>query len=146
MLDWNAILLYKGPSETENLITKKNLLKIQEYENHISEMENWKDLCKAASVESSKCSPEESFVSGLSFLKMFGIDDLEAATEDEIQTAWQRFVSNPALFANFKLLFTPKEQFIGTGKVTYMRSFLNFGAPLEINGERYNDATDRTAE
>ena len=30
--------------------------------------------------------------------------------------------------------------------MTYMRSFLNFGAPLEINGVRYNDATDRTDE
>lgn len=28
MLDWNAILLYKGPSENEHLISKKYLLKI----------------------------------------------------------------------------------------------------------------------
>jgi hypothetical protein len=27
-----------------------------------------------------------------------------------------------------------------------MRSLLNFGAPLEIEGVRYNDATDRTLE
>ena len=109
-------------------------------------MENWNDLCKAATVENTECSTTESFVSGLSFLKMFGIDDLEAATESEIQIAWQRFISNPTLFNNLKLLYTPKEQFIGTGNVTYMRSFLNFGAPLEINGVRYNDATDRTDE
>ena len=88
MLDWNAILLYKGETETENLISKKYLLKIQEYENYIGEMENWTDLCKAATVENSECSPTESFVSGLSFLKIFGIDDLEAATEQDIQTAW----------------------------------------------------------
>lgn len=88
MGDWNAILLYKGPTQTENLVSKKYLLKIQDYENHITEMENWSKLCKAASVESSKCSPTESFISSLSFLKMFGIDDLEAATEQEIQIAW----------------------------------------------------------
>lgn len=51
-------------------------------------MENWNDLCKAATVENTECSTTESFVSGLSFLKMFGIDDLEAATESEIQIAW----------------------------------------------------------
>jgi hypothetical protein len=47
-------------------------------------MENWSKLCKAASQENSECSPEESFISGLTFLKLDGINDLEAATEQEI--------------------------------------------------------------
>lgn len=50
------------------------------------------------------------------------------------------------IFPSLKLLYTPKELFIGTGKVLFMRSFLNFGAPLEIDGVRYNDAADRTLD
>jgi hypothetical protein len=72
-------------------------------------MENWSKLCKAASQENSECSPQESFISGLTFLKLQGIDNLEAATEQEIQTAWHMFVSNQEMFDNFQFLYTPKD-------------------------------------
>ena len=44
------------------------------------------------------------------------------------------------------MLYTPKDKFLGEGKLLFMRSFLNFGAPLEIDGVRYNDASDRVEE
>ena len=35
---------------------------------------------------------------------------------------------------------------MGTGKVFFIRSFIYFGAPLDIDGIRYNDVTDRNTE
>ena len=107
MLDWNAILLYMAPSD-KDLINKEYLLTIQKYEEHITSMENWNKLCKAASIESTECSPTESFVSALSFLKLYDLD-LATAPEQEIQRAWQKFVGNNSNYENYKLLFPHRQ-------------------------------------
>lgn len=56
-----------------------------------------------------------------------------------------------------KLLFNKEQDIINSGKVTYMRYFISFGAPLDMtskqdlidknkNGTRYRDYTDRTKD
>lgn len=42
--------------------------------------------------------------------------------------------------------FNHKDQILAEGKVRYMRSFMNFGSPLHIDGKKYRDITDRYLE
>ena len=93
-------MIYQGPTKTENLIQKKYLLKIEEHQKKISEMIEWPNLCLATNVEDSSCSPL-AFFSPLSFFPQFGIDDLSAATEEEIQQAWHSFVQSSELFDEY---------------------------------------------
>lgn len=44
------------------------------------------------------------------------------------------------------MLFNHKDQILEEGKVRYMRTFLDFGSPLDIDGQKYNDITDRYLE
>jgi hypothetical protein len=131
-------MIYQGPTKTENLIQKKFLLKIEQHENKIKEMDQWPNLCLATNVEDSSCSPM-SFVNPLSFLSIYGIDDLSAATDEEITIAWDKFVADEQMFDNFADFYTPRSEIIETGKLLFIRSFIIFGAPLEIDGIRFND-------
>ena len=54
-------------------------------------MEQWPSLCQATSNDDPTCS-SSAFISPLSFLSIYGIDDLSAASEEEIQGAWHQFV------------------------------------------------------
>ena len=77
---------------------------------------------------------------------MYGVADLEAATEAEIQEAWHEFLQDKVVFDQFKRFYTPRSEIVGSGSVKYIRSFIVFGAPLNIDGIRFNDVTDRTAK
>jgi hypothetical protein len=44
------------------------------------------------------------------------------------------------------MLFNHKDEILQEGKVRYMRSFMDFGSPLDIDGKKYNDITDRYLE
>ena len=46
----------------------------------------------------------------------------------------------------FQGLYNKEEQIIETGEVNYMLSNVQFGAPLDYDGIRYNDLTDRRKE
>ena len=76
-------MIYQGPTKTENLIKKKYLLKIKEHENKILGMEQWPNLCLATNLGDSNCSPY-SYISPISFLSIYGVNDLEIASESEI--------------------------------------------------------------
>lgn len=39
-------------------------------------------------------------------------------------------------------LFNHRDQIALKGRVLYMRSFVHFAGPLDIDGKRYNDLTD----
>mgnify|MGYP001229222405 CR=1 FL=1 len=101
-------------------------------------MEQWKNLCLATNVDDSSCSPM-SFISPISFLSIYGIDDLSSASEEDITTAWNKFVADESMFDKFSSFYTPRSEIIETGKVLFIRSFIVFGAPLEIDGIRFND-------
>ena len=53
------------------------------------------------------------------------------------------FFQNKALFDNFRMMFPHRRDIARNGRVQYLRGFINFGAPLNINGIEYNDLTDR---
>jgi len=116
---------------------------IQKLEKNIQETDDWKNLCKATSVNDESCSLTESFISPLSFLAMGGVTDLESASQEDIDRAWSFFFHNKPLYKKFKALYSTRKDIAKTGKVTFMRSILNFGAPLNFKGVRYNDVTDR---
>jgi hypothetical protein len=143
VVDWNALILYTSPSQSDNLLDKKYLLMIENLEEKLQELPDWKNLCKATSVYDETCSLTEAFVSPLVFLSLGGVNDLSTATQEEISRAWSIFFHNKPLYKRFKALYSPRKSIAASGKVTFMRSILNFGAPLNINGERYNDVTDR---
>jgi len=44
------------------------------------------------------------------------------------------------------LLYPHRETIAAQGKITHMRTIINFGAPLNINGVRYKDTNDRKSE
>lgn len=77
---------------------------------------------------------------------MYGVNDLESATEEEIQEAWHEFLQDKVVFDQFKRFYTPRNEIVGSGSVKYIRSFIVFGAPLNIDGIRFNDVTDRPAK
>lgn len=47
----NPFILISSPNEKENLLEKKNLLKMLEMENKIKEMKDWPLFCKAKTVD-----------------------------------------------------------------------------------------------
>ena len=110
-------------------------------------MPEWENICMAASSLTPSCSPY-SFSSALSFLPRYGIDTVEEASEEQIQIAWHTLLNSDALgrsdgFAQYQQYFTPKNEIVGTGNVTYIRSFINFGTPQDVND---NDKSDHALE
>jgi len=72
---------------------------------------------------------------------------LDDSTQEEINAAFYRFLIDPVKWQKIDRLFGQKENiFWSYGEILYMRFFVNFGAPIEYNGVRYNDATDRKEE
>ena len=64
-------------------------------------------------------------------------------TQSQINQAWDTLFQNKTIWSQAQFLYGHRDQIALTGKVQYMRSFINFGGPLNIDGVRYNDITDR---
>ena len=125
-----VVYLYKS-KPGESLIEKKNLEEIQKIENYILELEDWKKLCWAESIDDPSCN-KQSMVSALAFLKLKGIDDVTKATQSQIDDAFMDSISDINYWKNtgLEFLFNHRQQIIGSGKVVYMRSFMDFGSPF----------------
>ena len=109
-------------------------------------MPDWKKFCWAKSTIDSSCN-DGALVSSLSFLEMQGIDDLERASQEEINTAFIKSISNQATWkGGLQFLFTHKQYIVSSGKVQYMRSFMDFGSPFEYEDKNFIDITDRYPE
>ena len=83
--------------------------------------------------------------SSLSFLKAQGIDNLKDASQEDIDKAFFDSISDDTFWVdqNIQMAFNHKDQILAEGKVRYMRSFMDFGSPLHIDGVKYRDITDR---
>lgn len=92
MSNLKVVYLYQA-KPGESLLDKKNLEHIKKLEDYIQKMDDWKKFCWAKSTLDTSCN-DGAFVSALSFLKMQGIDNLELATQDEIDTAFIKSISN----------------------------------------------------
>lgn len=77
---WNPVIMFKGPTEKENLLKKEYLLKIKEVIDKIEAMPDWKLFCKAASNTDASCS-SLAMLSPLSYLEMFGGKDWHKKTQ-----------------------------------------------------------------
>jgi len=44
------------------------------------------------------------------------------------------------------VMFQKKSEIEDEGKLTYMRSFMRFGLPLNVNGTRYKNSVDKKDE
>ena len=87
-------------------------------------------------------------MSCLSFLEAHNIVDLKKATQEEIDKAFYDSISNDEYWENqnFKMLFNHRDQILAEGKIRYMRTFMDFGAPLDVNGIKYKEIGDRYTE
>lgn len=145
MSKWDAVVLYQGKDSATDLMTKEHLLNIRKLEAYVKDSVDWKKLCRVTSSSDLTCS-SQALESPLDALPDMGITDLNSATEEVIRLAFSRFFQNKKLFNKYKKLFPKRDTIAIDGQVHYMRSFLNFGAPLKIDNVQYTDATDRWAE
>ena len=129
-------------------MTKENLVQIEELEDSIRNSAKWQATCYATGVEDTTCS-DASFSSPLVFLSLQGeagkVADL---TQDQIDAYWKNFYTNilpssTALQALYTKLELIEEQ---GGRIQYMRSILQFGFPIEVDGKRYKDLLDGKQE
>ena len=88
-----TVILYKATDTEQSMIEKRNLEKLQRLEEDILLMPQWKDLCWSKSGEDSSCN-DKAMVSALSFLKAHGIDDVKAASQEQIDKAFYDTISN----------------------------------------------------
>lgn len=65
---WDIIILYKSPTDKENLLDKEYLLKINQIENTLKSNPDWKTMCRAQSSTNQSCHDTESFISPLKYL------------------------------------------------------------------------------
>lgn len=79
------------------MIDKQYLLEIEQLESTITSMKEWNDLCWAKSVDDLSCN-DQAMVSGISWLKQQGIDDLTKASQDEIDKAFMNVLMDDALW------------------------------------------------
>jgi len=71
-------------------------------------------------------------------------DPIENYTDEELQNGFNQVMNTPELWTMINLTFERKDSVeANAGKVTYMRSFLSFGLPLNVNGIRYKSLIDR---
>lgn len=139
-----AVILYEV-KEDKDLLDKVYLEEIQALEKDIVSMSEWNDLCWAKSTTDTSCN-DNAMVSGLGFLKANGINDLKSATQDDIDKAFMTIIADDNLWKQYGMMFNLKEQILREGKVKYIRSFMEFGAPLNIDGQEFKDITDNFSE
>lgn len=64
---WNAIILIKGLYDDTNLLNKQNLLRIDDMEKKLKELEDWPLFCKAMDANNESCS-DSAISSPISYL------------------------------------------------------------------------------
>lgn len=123
------------------LLKKEKLLKIQEAEKLVIDDPEWKNFCFAQSTTDTSCSKTKS---SLSPLTIFGGLDIAAATQEEINAKFKEAIKAPSWEA--MSAFYDSNVKIDNLNVTYIRSFFTLGGPLDVNGTRFTDKTDRPLE
>jgi len=149
---WATLILFEDNKESEyGLLSKDSLLEMKKIENYIQTSEidvgdgitlGWKDICLAESVESTACSPK-SFISPIT--SAFTGMDIEVMNQDQIIESFKETMRNPVVWPMIEPLFD-KSLSLDNLKVTYARTIMSIGAPLNINGVRYTDVSDRYVE
>ena len=76
---------------------------------------------------------------------MVGLTSLEDATQEEIITSFNLAISSNSIWSVYSTLFD-KSVAEGTEKVQFMRTTFNLAGPLDVNGIRYSDKSDRREE
>jgi hypothetical protein len=128
------------------LMSKDNLIKIKSIEKMVTEHKYWTSLCFAQSIDDQSCA-KDAIVSPLTALALAGMNTsrIEDYTQQEISFYFYQAVKTPYIWNTFKQ-FYDSEVSLKNLRVNYMRNFVNLGAPIEIEGVRYNDKTDRLEE
>jgi len=65
-------------------------------------------------------------------------------SEDEFQTAFKEIMKDPA----YKMISTSFDKYFSADNYTlsYIRTFINYGLPLKIDGKTFDNKTDRLLE
>lgn len=150
---WNANIIIESKIG-EDLMKKKNLLGVKKLMEDLQQLEVWDDVCLAKQGTSTEnhpsCSPD-SIISPVQTIEAEmtplanGVNfDLNDAAQSDINVSFRKFLDDPDKWEEIQAFFGGQEEiFWSYGQVKYMRIFIRFGAPIEFNGIRYNDATDR---
>ena len=116
-------------------------------------MDDWKLFCKAKSHDDSSCS-DQALMSPLFYLDNLG--NWTDFSQEQLDKAWKQFKDGP-YWNTFKFYYNKEKDIDATGEVHYMRSLINFGAPLDMTSKEnkndsslpgivYNDITDNERE
>ncbi len=140
--DWNPIMLFRA-RDGGNLISRDRLIKVREYEKKLYERDGWKDVCLAENADNSSCSSTESFISCLAFMPLAGLDQpIEDYTDEELWDGFKTLLDDEEKWSNIALLFQRRDFIQGNGTVSFMRSFVRYATPLDVNGIRYKSLLD----
>uniref|UniRef100_A0A7S3CP63 SSD domain-containing protein n=1 Tax=Strombidium rassoulzadegani TaxID=1082188 RepID=A0A7S3CP63_9SPIT len=140
-----AFILYEQTDDYEyGLLKKEYLVEVQTLEDNIQKLDNYTKLCLAVSTEDKSCSPR-ALTSPLTVFKLAGVDDISELTQEEIVQTFKSVVENDALWFQVSFLF---DKYVTSENLTvsYMRSLLTFGTPLEFDGTTYKNSSDREEE
>ena len=148
------------------LLNQKSFMEIQNFERSITGHKNWTSICRAISIADSNCminadgipknkltkdyflGPSRALISPVQDSIMFIEQDLgkdfSKVSEEEFQSAFKRLRSNP----NFRFIKSSFDKYNSESNNTlsYIRSFINYGLPLNIDGKVYKNSTDRKDE
>ena len=140
-----AFLLYTNVDNPTGLLRKDILLNIQKLENSIRDYPGFKDYCIAQDEKNTTCS-NVTFASPLNVLKeMNATKELSEMGQLEIEelfrTAYDTIEIRPKIMS-----FFDKNVSASNMTVTYMRTIINMGSPLDVNGTRFMNSSDRRSE
>ena len=146
--NWYTTIVYRTTKDQEyGLLSKANLLKVRQTDKSLKDDPDYNSFCIATSASNLACDPTKSHVSVVNLIEQIptpaNLDDL---TQDEIISRLKTIATTPA-WTNMQAYFG-KEMDINAAKPksNVLRSTFIFAGPIEIDGTRYKDKTDRDEE
>lgn len=140
-----AFLLYTNNDDPVGLLRKETLLNIEKLENAIQAYPGFKNYCLAQDENNKTCS-NVTMSTPLNVLREMNVtkelkDMGQLEIEELFRTAFETIEVRPKIMANFDKNVSGDNM-----TVTYMRTIIQFGQPLEVNGTRYANSSDRSSE
>lgn len=137
-----VFLLYKNVDNAAGLLRKDILLNIQKLERTIADYPGFRDYCKAQDDKNLTCS-NMTFNSPLNVLtQMNATKELSEMGQLEIEeifrTAFDTIEVKSVILPAFD-----KNVSSSNMTVTYMRTIISLGSPLDVDGIRFMNTTDR---
>lgn len=114
---------------------------MRDVEDKIKALPDWPLFCKAKAVDDLSCS-DDSIISPLGYLEKLAGKNWMDKSQKELDDVWKMYRKSGMYWKATKLLYNKESKIDETGKVTYARFLISFGAPLDMSSKK--SLTDET--